>query len=194
MTFFKALFFFSAAGCRMIQHSTCQWWVTSVWSSWPTWSCLWWLWYSWDASNGKIPKITNIAKGSRICAASPVSPSYSALHGDLVFLPGAWSIYHSCTSSPSSTPSKVRAVRTSSICVSKIESSTTHCLFLFISKGFFIFVFHCALKENVRRQWRIYLCCGKFRLAENSGTVSDIHTCRLLTSTSNAPGWKCAVH
>ncbi|XP_072514997.1 uncharacterized protein [Salminus brasiliensis] len=35
-------------------------------------------------------------------------------------------------------------------------------------QGFFIFVFHCAVKENVRRQWRIYLCCGKFRLAENS--------------------------
>ena len=35
--------------------------------------------------------------------------------------------------------------------------------------GFFIFVFHCAVKENVRRQWRIYLCCGKFRLPENSG-------------------------
>ncbi|KAI4878819.1 hypothetical protein NFI96_033304 [Prochilodus magdalenae] len=35
-------------------------------------------------------------------------------------------------------------------------------------QGFFIFVFHCAVKENVRRQWRIYLCCGKFRLPENS--------------------------
>ncbi|XP_028840269.1 serine-rich adhesin for platelets isoform X2 [Denticeps clupeoides] len=35
-------------------------------------------------------------------------------------------------------------------------------------QGFFIFVFHCAAKENVRRQWRIYLCCGKLRLAENS--------------------------
>lgn len=35
--------------------------------------------------------------------------------------------------------------------------------------GFFIFVFHCAVKENVRRQWRTYLCCGKLRLAENSG-------------------------
>ncbi|XP_062262534.1 adhesion G-protein coupled receptor G2 [Platichthys flesus] len=34
-------------------------------------------------------------------------------------------------------------------------------------QGFFIFVFHCAVKENVRRQWRIYLCCGKMRLAEN---------------------------
>uniref|UniRef100_A0A3B4TPC9 Adhesion G-protein coupled receptor G2 n=1 Tax=Seriola dumerili TaxID=41447 RepID=A0A3B4TPC9_SERDU len=35
-------------------------------------------------------------------------------------------------------------------------------------QGFFIFVFHCAAKENVRRQWRIYLCCGTMRLAENS--------------------------
>ncbi|XP_063063487.1 adhesion G-protein coupled receptor G2 [Engraulis encrasicolus] len=35
-------------------------------------------------------------------------------------------------------------------------------------QGFFIFVFHCAMKDNVRRQWRIYLCCGSLRLAENS--------------------------
>uniref|UniRef100_A0AAR2KN49 Adhesion G protein-coupled receptor G2a n=1 Tax=Pygocentrus nattereri TaxID=42514 RepID=A0AAR2KN49_PYGNA len=35
-------------------------------------------------------------------------------------------------------------------------------------QGFFIFVFHCAVKETVRRQWRTYLCCGKYRLAENS--------------------------
>ncbi|KAK3515717.1 hypothetical protein QTP70_029926 [Hemibagrus guttatus] len=35
-------------------------------------------------------------------------------------------------------------------------------------QGFFIFVFHCVVKESVRRQWRIYLCCGRFRLAENS--------------------------
>uniref|UniRef100_A0A668TJE6 G-protein coupled receptors family 2 profile 2 domain-containing protein n=1 Tax=Oreochromis aureus TaxID=47969 RepID=A0A668TJE6_OREAU len=35
-------------------------------------------------------------------------------------------------------------------------------------QGFFVFVFHCAIKENVRRQWRTYLCCGKLRLAENS--------------------------
>uniref|UniRef100_A0A1A8NMS1 G protein-coupled receptor 64 n=2 Tax=Nothobranchius rachovii TaxID=451742 RepID=A0A1A8NMS1_9TELE len=34
--------------------------------------------------------------------------------------------------------------------------------------GFFVFVFHCAVKESVRRQWRTYLCCGKLRLAENS--------------------------
>ncbi|XP_039593742.1 adhesion G-protein coupled receptor G6 isoform X18 [Polypterus senegalus] len=35
-------------------------------------------------------------------------------------------------------------------------------------QGLFIFVFHCALKENVQKQWRRYLCCGRFRLAENS--------------------------
>ncbi|XP_028290939.1 uncharacterized protein adgrg2a isoform X2 [Gouania willdenowi] len=35
-------------------------------------------------------------------------------------------------------------------------------------QGFFIFVFHCAVKDNVRRQWRTYLCCGRLRLAENS--------------------------
>ncbi|KTF91950.1 hypothetical protein cypCar_00001856 [Cyprinus carpio] len=35
-------------------------------------------------------------------------------------------------------------------------------------QGFFIFIFHCALKENVRKQWRMHLCCGSLRLAENS--------------------------
>ncbi|KAE8279681.1 Adhesion G-protein coupled receptor G2 [Larimichthys crocea] len=35
-------------------------------------------------------------------------------------------------------------------------------------QGFLVFVFHCAVKENVRRQWRTYLCCGRLRLAENS--------------------------
>ncbi|CAL8312893.1 unnamed protein product [Merluccius merluccius] len=35
-------------------------------------------------------------------------------------------------------------------------------------QGFFIFIFHCAAKDNVRRQWRTYLCCGRLRLAENS--------------------------
>ncbi|XP_051775482.1 adhesion G-protein coupled receptor G6 isoform X10 [Erpetoichthys calabaricus] len=35
-------------------------------------------------------------------------------------------------------------------------------------QGLFIFIFHCALKENVQKQWRRYLCCGRFRLAENS--------------------------
>nr|XP_023693718.1 adhesion G-protein coupled receptor G2-like isoform X2 [Paramormyrops kingsleyae] len=35
-------------------------------------------------------------------------------------------------------------------------------------QGFFIFIFHCAIKENVRQQWRTYLCCGRLRLPENS--------------------------
>uniref|UniRef100_A0A8C9RZY5 Adhesion G-protein coupled receptor G2 n=2 Tax=Scleropages formosus TaxID=113540 RepID=A0A8C9RZY5_SCLFO len=35
-------------------------------------------------------------------------------------------------------------------------------------QGFFIFVFHCAVKKSVRRQWRAYLCCGSLRLLENS--------------------------
>ncbi|CAB1342890.1 unnamed protein product [Coregonus sp. 'balchen'] len=35
-------------------------------------------------------------------------------------------------------------------------------------QGLFIFIFHCALKENVQKQWRRYLCCGKFRLSDNS--------------------------
>ncbi|CAO2624139.1 Adhesion G-protein coupled receptor G2 [Lemmus lemmus] len=39
-------------------------------------------------------------------------------------------------------------------------------------QGFFIFIFYCAAKENVRKQWRRYVCCGKLRLAENSGNAS----------------------
>ncbi|KAG9485709.1 hypothetical protein GDO78_008673 [Eleutherodactylus coqui] len=35
-------------------------------------------------------------------------------------------------------------------------------------QGFFIFFFYCVVKENARKQWRRYLCCGKLRLAENS--------------------------
>ncbi|XP_010793360.1 G-protein coupled receptor 64 isoform X1 [Notothenia coriiceps] len=35
-------------------------------------------------------------------------------------------------------------------------------------QGFFIFIFYCAGKENVRKQWRTFLCCGRMRLAENS--------------------------
>ncbi|XP_068104002.1 adhesion G-protein coupled receptor G4 [Hyperolius riggenbachi] len=31
-------------------------------------------------------------------------------------------------------------------------------------QGFFIFVFHCLIKENVRRYWKMYLCCGRCRL------------------------------
>ncbi|XP_045916995.1 adhesion G-protein coupled receptor G6 isoform X2 [Micropterus dolomieu] len=35
-------------------------------------------------------------------------------------------------------------------------------------QGLFIFIFHCALKENVQKQWRRYLCYGRFRLSDNS--------------------------
>nr|XP_033954149.1 adhesion G-protein coupled receptor G2 [Pseudochaenichthys georgianus] len=35
-------------------------------------------------------------------------------------------------------------------------------------QGFFIFIFYCAGKENVRKQWRTFLCCSRMRLAENS--------------------------
>ncbi|XP_028975258.1 adhesion G-protein coupled receptor G4 [Esox lucius] len=35
-------------------------------------------------------------------------------------------------------------------------------------QGFFIFVFHCLMKENVRKQWKIHLCCGRFRLSDYS--------------------------
>ncbi|MCI4391662.1 hypothetical protein PGIGA_G00136830 [Pangasianodon gigas] len=54
-------------------------------------------------------------------------------------------------------------------------------------QGFFIFVFYCAVKENVRRQWRIYLCCGRFRLAENSdwSRVVTHHTKKSSVNTAN---------
>uniref|UniRef100_A0A3B3BHK1 Adhesion G protein-coupled receptor G4b n=1 Tax=Oryzias melastigma TaxID=30732 RepID=A0A3B3BHK1_ORYME len=35
-------------------------------------------------------------------------------------------------------------------------------------QGLFVFLFHCLMKENVRKQWRIHLCCGRFRLGDNS--------------------------
>ncbi|XP_059208111.1 adhesion G-protein coupled receptor G6-like [Centropristis striata] len=35
-------------------------------------------------------------------------------------------------------------------------------------QGLFIFLFHCLMKENVRKQWRIHLCFGRFRLDEYS--------------------------
>ncbi|CAG5872189.1 unnamed protein product [Menidia menidia] len=35
-------------------------------------------------------------------------------------------------------------------------------------QGLFIFLFHCLMKENVRKQWRIHLCFGRFRLEEHS--------------------------
>ncbi|XP_014840130.1 PREDICTED: adhesion G-protein coupled receptor G4 [Poecilia mexicana] len=35
-------------------------------------------------------------------------------------------------------------------------------------QGFFVFVFHCLMKENVRKQWKAHLCCGRFRVNETS--------------------------
>ncbi|KAI5620012.1 adhesion G-protein coupled receptor G2, partial [Silurus asotus] len=54
-------------------------------------------------------------------------------------------------------------------------------------QGLFIFVFHCAVKESVRRQWRTYLCCGRFRLAENSdwSRVATQHNKKSSVVTTN---------
>ncbi|XP_067903179.1 adhesion G-protein coupled receptor G4-like [Heterodontus francisci] len=46
-------------------------------------------------------------------------------------------------------------------------------------QGFFIFVFYCLMKENVRTQWRIHLCCGRFKLNQYSdwsrtGTIAKL--------------------
>ncbi|XP_029978638.1 adhesion G-protein coupled receptor G2 [Sphaeramia orbicularis] len=57
-------------------------------------------------------------------------------------------------------------------------------------QGFFVFVFHCAVKENVRRQWRTYLCCGKLRLAENSEwsrTATQNKSLSVPMATTSAP-------
>uniref|UniRef100_A0A8C6XXG5 Adhesion G protein-coupled receptor G2 n=1 Tax=Naja naja TaxID=35670 RepID=A0A8C6XXG5_NAJNA len=50
-------------------------------------------------------------------------------------------------------------------------------------QGFFIFVFYCIGKENVRKQWRRYLCCGKYRLLKNwEGNTTNLilpeHRCQ----------------
>ncbi|KAK9393622.1 adhesion G-protein coupled receptor G4 [Crotalus adamanteus] len=39
-------------------------------------------------------------------------------------------------------------------------------------QGFFIFVFYCLMKENVRKQCQIHFCCGKFRLSNFQGISS----------------------
>ncbi|XP_055495144.1 adhesion G-protein coupled receptor G6 isoform X10 [Leucoraja erinacea] len=52
-------------------------------------------------------------------------------------------------------------------------------------QGFFIFVFHCALKENVQKQWRRYLCCGRFRLPENSDWSRTITNTTKKVSSEN---------
>ncbi|KAG7231282.1 hypothetical protein INR49_012113 [Caranx melampygus] len=66
-------------------------------------------------------------------------------------------------------------------------------------QGFLVFVFHCAVKENVRRQWRTHLCCGRLRLPENSdwsrtathniksqSVTTPTHSTQLLTSRSSS--------
>ncbi|XP_054648784.1 adhesion G-protein coupled receptor G6 isoform X2 [Dunckerocampus dactyliophorus] len=35
-------------------------------------------------------------------------------------------------------------------------------------QGFLVFLFHCLMKENVRKQWRMHVCCGALRLSEHS--------------------------
>lgn len=54
------------------------------------------------------------------------------------------------------------------------KSSEPYLTFLYIL-GLFIFLFHCLMKENVRKQWRIHLCIGRFRLDECSGTEATQH-------------------
>ncbi|XP_073672115.1 uncharacterized protein [Paramisgurnus dabryanus] len=53
-------------------------------------------------------------------------------------------------------------------------------------QGLFIFIFHCAMKENVRRQWRTYLCCGKLRLPEHSDW-SHTQTQKIKKTTKKRP-------
>uniref|UniRef100_A0A3P9BG11 G-protein coupled receptors family 2 profile 2 domain-containing protein n=1 Tax=Maylandia zebra TaxID=106582 RepID=A0A3P9BG11_9CICH len=53
-----------------------------------------------------------------------------------------------------------------------VQLNVTVLLFCFFHQGFFVFLFHCLMKENVRKQWRIHLCCGRFRLREYSGSSS----------------------
>lgn len=49
----------------------------------------------------------------------------------------------------------------------------------FSSSGLFVFIFHCACKESVRRQWQTFLCCGHLRLAEISGDVTHESTWKI---------------
>ncbi|XP_075959737.1 adhesion G protein-coupled receptor G4a [Anarhichas minor] len=41
-------------------------------------------------------------------------------------------------------------------------------------QGFFVFFFHCLMKENVRKQWRMHLCCGRFRLSDYSDGSDNV--------------------
>ncbi|XP_072292944.1 adhesion G-protein coupled receptor G2-like [Eucyclogobius newberryi] len=41
-------------------------------------------------------------------------------------------------------------------------------------QGFFVFLFHCLMKDNVRKQWRMHLCCGRFRLSNYSDWTQTV--------------------
>lgn len=69
--------------------------------------------------------------------------------------------------------------------LTKLCIPNTHSLLSNVScTGFLVFVFHCAVKENVRRQWRTYLCCGRLRLAENSGEHLNVFFIPLIVDRS----------
>uniref|UniRef100_A0A8C1K8C2 Adhesion G protein-coupled receptor G4b n=1 Tax=Cyprinus carpio TaxID=7962 RepID=A0A8C1K8C2_CYPCA len=59
-------------------------------------------------------------------------------------------------------------------------------------QGFFIFLLYCLMKENVRKQWRIHLRCGRFRQTEYSGLAHLNNTSVLIlnlwksSNTSNS--------
>uniref|UniRef100_UPI0037E99C34 adhesion G-protein coupled receptor G6 n=1 Tax=Semicossyphus pulcher TaxID=241346 RepID=UPI0037E99C34 len=54
-------------------------------------------------------------------------------------------------------------------------------------QGLFIFLFHCLMKENVRRQWRIHLCFGRFRLEEHSEWSNSASVGVVAKPKSNPP-------
>jgi len=49
------------------------------------------------------------------------------------------------------------------------ESSPKPVIYLLASLGFFIFVFHCLMKEDVMKLCRIHFCCGRFQRNNYSG-------------------------
>ncbi|KAL6098854.1 adgrg4 [Pungitius sinensis] len=54
-------------------------------------------------------------------------------------------------------------------------------------QGLFIFLFHCLMKENVRKQWRIHLCFGRFRLDEYSEWSNSASIGGVTRPKSNPP-------
>uniref|UniRef100_A0AAZ1XET0 Adhesion G protein-coupled receptor G4b n=2 Tax=Oreochromis aureus TaxID=47969 RepID=A0AAZ1XET0_OREAU len=55
-------------------------------------------------------------------------------------------------------------------------------------QGLFIFFFHCLMKENVRKQWRIHLCFGRFRLEEHSEWSNSASIGAQAKPKTNPPG------